>query len=306
MTVVLEVKGIYKSYRGRRVLSGVSFSVRRGEVYTLLGPNGSGKTTLLNIVVGVLKPDRGSVAVNGLDPSNPRARRFLSYCPQEDGLIDWLTGWENIAFYSRLRGVPLRAAFEEAGRLAEEIGLERTWLAKRVAHYSGGMRRILSIIIGLLGEPGLLVLDEPTTGLDPHARRRVWDLIVRTVGKGVTVLMATHDMVEADKLSRRVAIIYRGRIVSEGQPNELKKVYAPPSAIVVEADDIDLAVRSLEGYRVYVADGMVRVLVEDPERELPRIVERVYRVTRIRGVKLVEPTLEDVFFRLTGRRLSGL
>ncbi|MEL9940664.1 MAG: ABC transporter ATP-binding protein [Ignisphaera sp.] len=303
------VENVEKRYGSRRVLNNVSLRIGRGVMYSLLGPNGSGKTTLLSIVVGVLKPDGGRVLINGRPPDDPDTRLHIGYCPQEPAIYERLSGWDNIFFYAKLYGVPKEDAYRRARELAEAIGLGE-YLKVRVGKYSGGMMKKLSLIVSLLHDPDILVLDEPTTGLDPSSRREVWDLLLKLRKEGRTVLMATHYMDEADVLSDTVGIMDSGVLLAEDHPENLKKRYGPPAVVAIKlADkpmniDIGKAVEGL-GDRYYLDGDTLKVYVEDPDVVLPKLVERLYeRGIRVDFVKVDRPTLEDVFHKLTGKRLK--
>jgi len=297
--IVLEVTNVVKRFGSVEVLRGVSLSVARGSLVSLLGPNGSGKTTLLRIVAGILKPSSGGVTFSG---------RVLSYLPQELGLFEELSGWDNLLFYARLYGLERGYALRRARELLEKLGL-LDYAKTVVAKYSGGMARKLSLVAALLPEADLYVLDEPTTGLDPVSRQAAWELIDELKGGGRAVLLSTHYMEEAERLSDYVYLIHRGSVVAEGTVEELKRVYAPRSVIELRVyGNPQAAVEALRvgGFEVYACgDDAVRVYSTSPREEVPKLVSALYAGSlRVRSLSIVEPTLEDVFVRLTGERLG--
>ena len=303
------VENVTKYYGSRRVLNNVSLRIRRGVMYSLLGPNGSGKTTLLSIVAGVLKLDSGRVLINGRPPDDLDIRSRIGYCPQEPAIYGRLSGWDNVFFYAKLYGVPKDDARRRALELAEILGLHE-YLKVRIDKYSGGMKKKLSLIVSLLHDPDILVLDEPTAGLDPSSRREVWDLLLKLRKEGKTVLMATHYTDEADMLSDAVGIMNSGVLLAEDHPENLKKRYGPSAVVVIKLAekpmniDIGKVIEGL-GDRYYLDEDTLKVYVEDPDVMLPKLVERLYeRGIRVDLVKVDRPTLEDVFHRLTGKRLE--
>jgi ABC-2 type transport system ATP-binding protein len=285
--------------------------IERPMIYGLLGPNGAGKSTLLSIIVGVLEPDSGTVLVKGAEPLSPETRKGIGYCPQENGLIEHLSGYDNALFYGRLYGLESGAIIEEATRLGERLGLSKTVLRRKVSTHSGGMKRKLAIIISLLHDPELLVLDEPTTGLDPETRREVWSLLEELRREGKAVVLATHYMEETDKLSDIVGIMDRGRLLAEGPPEELKKRYGPKTVVELRLEEpptreivSQLSSRYTRG--VYAEEDKLRLHIDDPEKIVPRILEDLYsKGYHVLGLRITRPTLEDVFLKLTGRRLRG-
>lgn len=226
MGKALVVEDLHKAYGGRvRALSGVSFSVEEGEVFGLIGPNGAGKTTTLRIVAGLLKPDRGSVRVLGVDPfASPRAAKALiGYLPEDADVYSRLTGVEHLRLYARLYGAK---SVEELVELGSKISGLGEALNKEAGEYSKGMKRRLLLAVALMKRPRLAVLDEPTAGLDVYSSIAVRELIKRYAkGEGAAVLLSSHNMLEVEYLCDRVAFINRGRIVEEGTPRELKEKY---------------------------------------------------------------------------------
>ncbi|MEM2488253.1 MAG: ABC transporter ATP-binding protein, partial [Thermoproteota archaeon] len=222
------VQDVSKSYDGFIALNSVSFTVKSGEAYVVLGPNGAGKSTLFNIVAGIMKPSSGSVKVLGGNPTDPSTRLKISYLPPTPPLYPWLTVMENIDFYASLYGFNKNTIRREAMRLLETLGIGD--LSNKIASkLSTGQSKLASIVLALVTGSELLILDEPTAGLDPGMRKSIIDLLRKQVSNKTTVLMATHLIDEAEELANRVAIMDRGRIIAEGNVEELKKLHAPPA-----------------------------------------------------------------------------
>ena len=308
--LVIEVHELVKEYNGTLALRGISFNVREGEVFGLLGPNGAGKTTLMSILAGIVLPTSGRAEVLGHDvvAESRAVRELIGFCPQETVAYEELSAFENMLFYAGLYDIPRSEAKRRAKELLDFMGL---WdVAKKpVKELSGGMKKRLNLAIALINDPRVLLLDEPTTGLDPRARREVWRYIEGLRAEKRTVLLATHYMEEADRLSDRVAIMDLGRIVALGTPEALKKKVGELSVIEIEikepGEELIKALSPLsENGRVLTGEDTVRLYARDPDAVLPRVVEAALGVgARISAIRITEPTLEDVFLKLTGRRL---
>ncbi|WFO75472.1 ABC transporter ATP-binding protein [Desulfurococcaceae archaeon MEX13E-LK6-19] len=306
---ILVVDNIVKKYNDKIVLENVSFSVEENTIYSLLGPNGAGKTTLLSIITGIVLPTSGEVKIYGRDPKDPDTRRIIGYCPQEPAVYEELTGYENLLFYARLYGIDESSAKQRIHELLETFGLKEH-SNKLVGKYSGGMKKRLSLAIALLPDPKILILDEPTTGMDPGIRRETWDLILDLKKKGKTIILATHYMEEADILSDKVAIINEGKIIVEGAPEELKKKYGPKSVISIELEtpatkEVVEAAKTFSP-NIYTEDNILKIPTDEPDELVPKITSLFYeKKIKFRALRITKPTLEDVFLKLTGRRLRG-
>ncbi len=230
---VIQVRGLVKAYRGLDVLRGVDLDVARGSIVALLGSNGAGKTTLVRILSTLLHPDDGSAVVNGFDVASEPAqvRRSISLTGQFAAVDEILSGRENLVLVAKLRHLP------DPGAIADGL-LTRFSLAdaaaRRVSTYSGGMRRRLDIAMSLIGDPAVILLDEPTTGLDPKARNEVWAAVQRLAKNGTTVLLTTQYLDEAQQLADRIAILHEGRIIVNGTLNELRQLLRPAKVEYVE------------------------------------------------------------------------
>jgi ABC-2 type transport system ATP-binding protein len=307
---VLHCEGLKKRFGERQAVDGVGFEIAPGETYGLLGPNGAGKTTTISMICGVLARDAGEVLVAGerLDVGTTRAKRLVGIVPQEVAIYPDLTARENLDYFGRFYGMGGGALKERIRDVLDVVQLtdrERD----RTAGYSGGMKRRLNIAIGLLHSPRLLVLDEPTVGVDPQSRNAIL-ASVETLGQaGIGILYTTHYMEEAERLCDRVGIIDQGRIIAEGTRGELVK-------LVGEADKVSLgatgslasaagALRSLDGVRdVTIHEGGIEVIVGDATTMLPGILAIAAGAgAAVRSVEVVEPDLEAVFLHLTGKAL---
>jgi len=302
----IRVADLVKTYGGRRVLDGVDLDIQEGEFYALMGPNGSGKTTLASIIASVRTQDSGVVVVHGKPPA--LARGLIGYVPQENFSSTELSGKENLTYFARLLGYSRRQAEQLTVEMLQKVGLYQD-PGKRVGKYSGGMRKRLEVATAMFPGIRVLILDEPTTGLDPGARRSFFGMLQEKVDKNTTILLVTHIGSDAE-LASRVGLIDNGRIIAEGTPEELKRKYAVEDAITVETAaktegvvsvlkgfDVGGEVAELEaGYRVYSRNGD-RVLA-DVVRTLDQAGHKVLRI------EMGRPTLEDVFFRLTQKTLQ--
>ena len=306
---VLQCDDLAKSFGDRAAVDGISLRIAAGEVYGLLGPNGAGKTTTIKIVCGLLDPDRGSVTVCGVRADGGLAtRRMIGYVPQEVALYPDLTARENLSFLGRLYGL-------HGGELGERVheALTLTDLESRggdrVDSYSGGMKRRLNIAAGLLHHPQLLVLDEPTVGVDPQSRHAILERVGEFGRRGMAVLYTTHYMEEAERVCDRVGIIDGGHLVAEGTRRELIAQLDQRDRIVLEADgdleSLALACRAVGGVEAAsVSDGSVSLLATDGRRVLPGVIEAAEHAgVAIKSVDIAEPDLEAVFLHLTGTAL---
>ncbi|MFF9852912.1 ABC transporter ATP-binding protein [Streptomyces litmocidini] len=290
---VIQVADLRLDYGAKTAVAGISFEVRRGEVVALLGTNGAGKTTTLDVLEGYLRPTSGTVAVFGHDPATHRARIAprVGIMLQEGGFFGELTVAETVRAWRRF--TPDAVSVEEALRLVDLEDRART----RVGRLSGGERRRLDLTLAVLGRPELLFLDEPTTGLDPESRRETWRFLKGMVAEGMTMLLTTHYMEEAEFLADRVAIMDRGRVVRHGTVREVLAQEAG-TRISVAADD-KVGARTLPpfpGAEVREADGRVTLVTTDPQQVLAALLRWADdNAVRLRGIDVRTASLEDVF-----------
>ncbi len=303
MTTPLRIESLAKSYGERPALAGVSLEVGEGEILGLLGPNGAGKTTVIRCVVGRVIPSAGTIEVFGDPVGSPAARARIGYIPQEIALYGRLSAAENLGVFGRyagLRGEGLEAAIRRS--------LEWSGLAERakdaVMSFSGGMKRRLNMAAGLLHGPRLILLDEPTTGVDPQSRQRIYAMVEELRGQGVSVIYTTHYMEEAERLCDRVAIIDHGKIIAMGTQAELvRQSFGTRSELTVFCDDAAGWAASMGGAPSAGA-GSYRFTVTDPALEIARILESARgKSIAVRDLTFKAPNLESVFLHLTGREL---
>ena len=323
----IQVTGLRKTFQVKgapiAALTGIDLAVAPGEIFGLLGPNGAGKTTTLRILTTLLPADAGEALVAGADVRREPAlvRRRIGYVGQLGGADVNATGRENLLLAGRLYGLSATGASRRCAELLGVFGLGDGGLADRsVRTYSGGQRRRLEVALGIMHRPGVLFLDEPTTGLDPQNRANLWDQLRQLRDGGATVFLTTHYLDEADQLSDRVAIVDHGRVIALGTPDELKRRYSAdtisvtpdpgaPAAEPMLARELarDLA-RELAGApfvdRADVEDGAIRLTVTDTTRAMAA----VFGVLAARGIptraaSVARPSLDDVFLRETGRSL---
>ena len=305
MTPAISVRGLRKSFGDHVVLDGLDLTVAEGSVFALLGPNGSGKTTTVDILSTLTPADGGEVRVAGSDVAeDPRAvRRAIAVTGQFTAVDNLLTGSENLRLVADLLHLDRRTAAARAADLLERFDLVEAAATYPVT-YSGGMRRKLDLAMGLMGDPRIVFLDEPTTGLDPRSRRAVWDVVRGLVADGVTVLLTTQYLEEADQLADRIGALDGGRLVAEGTAAELKRT-VPGGSVRLQFTDrrpLDEAARVLPGATVD-ADALA---LEVPSDGSPRAVKDVLdrldvAAIDVAGLALHTPDLDDVFLALTGR-----
>jgi ABC-2 type transport system ATP-binding protein len=220
------IDGLTKDYGDVRAVDNLTLSIPEAEVFGLLGPNGSGKTTTINCLTGILKPTSGTARVGGFDVQTQgrEARQIMGVSPQETAVYPYLTGRENIRLFGMLYSLPKSALGPRVDYVLEKVGLMDD-AGRRVGKYSGGMKRRVSIAMALVTDPKIVLLDEPTVGMDPQARRSVWDFVLELRDKGKTIVLTTHYMEEADELCDEVGIIDHGQLIVLGSPTELKERY---------------------------------------------------------------------------------
>ncbi len=324
MKTVISVNDLQKTYKPKRgqkspevcAVAGISFEVPRGEFFGLLGPNGAGKTTTIGILTTRVRPTGGAALVDGIDVAqDPVAvKSRIGVVPQNNNLDRSLTGRENLLFHAEYFGIGKQVREQRADELLARFQLSER-AAEKVNVYSGGMAQRLKIARSLMHDPAILFLDEPTTGLDPQARRAMWDLLAELNSKGQTIFLTTHYMEEADQLCRRVAIMDHGKLLALDSPSALKTKV--PGGYVIDLQvrrdrarnsaglDLETALRSLSGVvDVKASDSLLRLYADKAEG----LLANAMRLASEQGVLVTdahvsEPSLENLFLHLTGRSL---
>ena len=315
-SIAIEIKDLKKHFKEVKAVDGVSLKVKKGELFSILGPNGAGKTTLVRMLTTVLTPTAGDAYVNGhsiLDGKNEIIKK-IGVCPQEITIYDVLRAEENVKFVAAMHGLPRKVAKEKTRNLLEDFGIagRKDWSK----NFSGGMQRRLNLAMALVFEPEILFLDEPTAGLDPQARRLVWDYIRDLKEQNITIILMTHDMIEADSLSDHIAIIDHGKIIAEGTPTELKEKYGSDNVLevsFVKENDLELVKANIKNLSFVanwneINNSSVKKLLISFQGGLKNLVNilqqgLIENFNEVGNMKFRQNSLEDVFLNLTGRRL---
>ncbi|MHC4942598.1 MAG: ABC transporter ATP-binding protein [Planctomycetota bacterium] len=279
---MIKAENLYKSFGSVKAVEGLSLTIHKGEVFGFLGPNGAGKTTTISMMIGLLEPDEGSIEIDeGGSPLDPRWRAKIGLAPQALALYEDLTGRENLAFFGRLQNLSGRMLRERVDWALDFVGLaERS--KDRAKTYSGGMQRRLNLAVALIHDPPILLLDEPTAGVDPQSRNAIFENIQALREEGRTVVYTTHYMEEAQRLCERVGIIDNGKLLALDTVDGLIRAHGGKDALIAEC-----------------AEGEKRVEIDDPLQALDRLREE----EKLRSFRVERPDLEQVFLRLTGRQL---
>ena len=303
------VEGLERSFGEVLAVQGIDLQVEEGEIYGFLGPNGAGKTTTLRMLATLLPPSGGTARVAGCELATQpgKIRERIGYVGQAGGADREITGRTELVFQGRLYGMSTAAAHKRAEELIQMLELEGA-ADRKVATYSGGQKRRLDIGLGLVHDPQLLFLDEPTTGLDPQSRARVWEEVRRMHDHGTTVFLTTHYLDEADALCDRVAIIDYGKIVAEGTPEELKRAIAGDVVTFTIAGEQQRALDLIQHQdfvrEARLENGSVHLYVDRGELAMPALLRLLDGASlQLMTVELHRPSLDDVFLRQTGRSL---
>jgi ABC-2 type transport system ATP-binding protein len=304
MSYTVNASGITKSFGNHLVLDHVDLAIGAGSVFALLGPNGAGKTTMVRILATLIRPDAGTAEVAGHDLlADPvGVRRSISLTGQYAAIDDKLTGQENLDMMARLRHLPRRAARARTAELLAAFGLEGA-RDQRAGTYSGGMRRRLDLAISMIERPALVFLDEPTTGLDPRSREQVWGTVRDLAEEGVTILLTTQYLEEADQLADTIALLDQGAVVARGTADELKSSIGT-EVVRLQFGDADSYARALSQYEAVRADSRLRILEVASSGSAAQVREMLGHLEAVGApalkVSTHRPSLDDVFLSLTG------
>lgn len=309
-TPAIQAINLKKSYGSLLAVNQVSFSVNQGEIFSLLGPNGAGKSTTISMLSGLIKPDEGDATIMGHSIlTNPsQAKATLGVVPQDIALYPDLSARENLTFWGRMYDLHGSVLKQRVDEVLDIIGLTSRQ-KDRIGTYSGGMKRRVNIGAALLHHPRVIIMDEPTVGIDPQSRRHILDNVKELNRQGMTVLYTTHYMEEAEELSDHIAIIDQGKIVSYGTHQELIRLVGEQTRIEltvnIEAEKLTSLWQQVDGVtQISALDGTITLLANDSNLVLPRLFEQASLArARITSVNIQEPDLEAVFLHLTGRAL---
>ena len=303
--LAIQTFNLTKAFNGLVAVDGIELNIRKGELFALLGPNGAGKTTTINILCCLLKPSKGTAHIMGYDILKQpfEIKEIIGVAPQETAISERLNTQENMNLIGRIHGRNSPELKSRSQELLKTMGLESR-AKDQVRKFSGGMKRRLNIMMALIHNPRVLFLDEPTLGLDPQARRAIWEYIIQLKGEK-TILLTTHYMDEADFLADRIGIMDEGKIVALGTSHELKASMLEKNTMIVSARN--LTPKAIDEMRKRYAEVSITddtMLITDSQLDFREIVDRLQSSGAIvRSAHIKEPTLEDVFLHLTGKEL---
>lgn len=307
---LIEIKGVGKSYGNLKAVDNVSLDVKEGEIFGLLGPNGAGKSTLISILCTLLPFDTGEILVNNknLMRSSGEIKRILGLVPQEIALYPTLTAKENLMFWGRMYGIGGKLLRERVDEALELAGLKDR-AKEQIEKYSGGMKRRINIAAALLHHPKIVIMDEPTVGIDPQSRNHILETVLKLNREGMTVIYTSHYMEEVELLCSRIAIMDHGKIIALGSKEELQKVVGEKELVNISATGLDEKLKKelqkLDGVlEVAYADGNLSIAAKSADAVLARIISTLdAHNCKIQMVDIKQPNLESVFLHLTGRAL---
>ncbi len=297
MTPAISFSSVRKTFGDVTALNGVDFAVPAGSVTVLLGPNGAGKTTTIRLTTGAMIPDFGAIRVLGLDPltSGDEVRSRVGVVPPKPAFYDQISGWDNLQFAATI----FEATESQARDAAARFGIDHA-LSQDVGGYSTGMRTRLALARAVLHDPEVLMLDEPTAGLDPESARAVLDLISEMAGRGRTIVMCTHLLHEAEGIADQVVLLEDGEVRAAGAPKVLANRYMADPIVIIDAEDRSMLpiVAELDGVLSVRDDGAFRITLDTADRIPDLVIELVKRGVRPTRVEPLEPTLEDLYFEM--------
>lgn len=307
---IIKITELTKKYGSNIAVDNITLNVNEGEIFGLLGPNGAGKSTTINSICGLLKINQGEIIINGINMSHSslEAKKCIGLVPQEIAIFENLTARENIEFFGKLSGLKGSLLKERVDEALEFVGLSDN--AKKMPKgYSGGMKRRLNIACAITHHPKIIILDEPTVGIDPQSRNHILDSVRKLNKMGSTIIYTTHYMEEAEALCSRIAIMDHGRLIADGTREELKKLVHKEEKILISGSDISFntlsEIKALKAVLdARLNEGRLEIITSNTQLVLQDILFILSRhEIRVKGIDVIEPDLETVFLSLTGRKL---
>lgn len=310
---ILQARDLYKQFGEVTAVQGISFQIAAGEIYSLLGPNGAGKTTTISMLTGLIRSTKGDAIIDGrsLTQNVQQVKEIIGVVPQEIALYPNITARENLVFWGRMYGLSGKKLAVRVDAALELAGLNGR-AHDKVQTYSGGMKRRLNIAVGLLHEPKILFMDEPTVGIDPQSRRRILDTVKALNAEGMTVLYTTHYMEEAEELSHRIGVIDNGRLIAEGTLSELTELVGEMETMQLTVEPGELNSEQITAvlqqlpqlHHIYPENGHLMLQTLDANAVLPQVIHHLNQAgITLKSLAIQEPDLEAVFLHLTGRAL---
>lgn len=308
---IIEISNITKRYDDKLAVDNVSFNIEKGEVFGLLGPNGAGKSTLISIMCGLIKADKGEVSISGhlIEKETVKAKSYIGLVPQEIALYENLSAIDNLKFWGSMYGLKGQTLKERIQEAIDVTGLKEK-AKENVSKYSGGMKRRLNIAAAIMHRPEILIMDEPTVGIDPQSRNHILEFTMGLNEKyKTTIIYTSHYMEEVEHLCSRVAILDEGKVIALGSKSEIKRLVTDEETIEFKLEnfkeDIGINIRALKGVKnVKYESNTLRVIVKNSQTNLQKIIETLLASSvLIKGVNIESPNLETVFLSLTGKNL---
>ena len=306
---MLKIAHLSKSFDSLKAVDDISFEVKEGEIFGFLGPNGAGKTTTISMISGLLKPDDGIILVDSLDLKTQlrKIKKIMGVVPQDMAFYEELSAKENLLFWGKLQGVSRKTLDERIQYYLDKTGLlgrENDPLKK----YSGGMKRRINLILGLIHQPRLLLLDEPTIGIDVQTKLNIYEVIREASSRGTTILYTTHNLLEAEELCHRIAIIDQGKILAEGTLSELIQIVGEKDIVVISGTfDVDQGQKIISSFKeatvISLREGQLVISLEASKRMTTLLEEFFKEGISVDDVSIKQPNLESVFLKLTGKEL---
>lgn len=306
---LIAVNNLRKEYGDTIAVDGISFGVQRGEVFGLLGPNGAGKSTTISMMTGLVTPNAGQIYLKGSEVSQEmdQVKRVLGLVPQDVALYPTLTARENLQFWGKMFDVRGHTLQKRVDAVLEYAGLTDR-ADEKIEKYSGGMKRRINIAAALVHQPELLIMDEPTVGIDPQSRNHILETVLRLNQEGMTVIYTSHYMEEVEYLCNRIAIMDHGKIIAQGTKQDLRQMIGDADRITVELQQANpqlvAKLKEVDGVRsVEIEGNKVVILVKDGRQKLAQLLTVINADSMVQSVEVQEPNLESVFLHLTGRAL---